>query len=331
MIRRLTQEFVDELMGAVLLHAFMRYRRLDPLKGPTTAEIPHLHSGDPELFYSPAPKPVDLWKRSFPISTVGPCSVSDFYFPSTTMTAHAENNLVWGRRWQPLHRDSGLTVVGVDGIVQIGCRWFDRLAGYLVPAGVEVVTMDTPYNFRRTPVGYRPGQLIMGGDFNHQLAVARQAVLDLWTVIHSLQQSGRRVGLVGASYGGWLVLTAALVAQELEFVVGVAPPVDMVELLREGGTVVRAVRRGIGLGPLDLEYIDQVAGVMIPSRWEQPLPGNAITLHAARYDRFVPTERITNLANCWNSRLIMHDVAHYGLAVSATISATIAEDILKTI
>ena len=332
MIRKLAHELIDEIMGTILLHGFMRYGDRPPLVGPTLADVPHLHSGQPRLFYSPRPEPVDLWARSVPVGAPA-LGISDFQFPSPIFTAHPENNLVWGRRWQPHASDGGLTVLGVDGIVQLGCRWFDRLASRLNPVGIEVVTMDSPYNFRRTPKGYRPGQLIMGGDLNHQLAVARQAVLDLWTVIRSLKQAGRRVGLVGASYGGWLVLMTALIAAEIDanidFVIAVTPPVDMVQLLDEGGTIMRAVRRGLGYNRFDLEQVKQVAAAMVPSRWDLPLPGTAVTLHAARYDRFVPPHRIEALAEKWQARLVMHNTAHYGLAVSATISEIIAEDISR--
>ncbi|MGS7457288.1 hypothetical protein, partial [Mycobacterium tuberculosis] len=90
-------------------------------------------------------------------------TVWDYCFDSETATIWPENNRVWCRHWHSRADDRGLTVVGMDGIVQLGCRWFRRLAERLVPAGIDVVMMDAPCNFRRTPARYRPGQLVMAG------------------------------------------------------------------------------------------------------------------------------------------------------------------------
>lgn len=323
----LFMKLFDEVMANILLHRFLWFRRRPPALGPTRHECAELFSGELESFYSPRPAPAVLDERRVLWRETADASIWDYRFPSEIRTRWPESDEIWCRHWQTKRPDRGLTVVGVDGIVQLGCRWFSRLAGVLNPLGIDVLTMDAPFNYRRTPVGYRPGQLIVSGDMGHQLAVTRQAVLDLWRVVESLQCSGRRVGLVGVSYGGWLSLLTSLVADDLEFLISLVPPVDIVRMLREGGTIVRGIRRGIGHIPIDRSVLEQMARPVIPSCWPSKLDSRRISLHAARYDRLVPCRAIEDLARQWNTRLTLHAAAHYGLAVSPKIFPQVAEEI----
>lgn len=319
----------DEAVGLLTLHAFLRNGRQSPLRGSTAAEFQDLFSGELERFYQPAATLIP-WEHKRHVRTWSDgTSVDDFQFPSPITSGFPENDIVPLRRWKPSKNDAGLTVVGVDGIVQISAGWFDRLARRVGPAGVEVVMMDAPFNFRRTPKGRRPGQLIVGGDLDHQLAVARQAVLDLWTVIRTLQAEGRRVGLVGVSFGGWLSLTTSLVAQNLDFVIALAPPVDMFRILKEGGTVVRAVRRGLGKAPFDEFALRRMSQPTSPLRWSPPRSARRTILHLAEHDRFVPNRRIEQLAERWNARLVRHDIGHIGMVVRNDILDQVAREVTE--
>ena len=328
MLHGLFSQAIDELAANVLLHRFLSVRGGDPARGPAAAELPGLYSGELAEFYSPLPKPVDLTARRQLVDERAGLRTWDYWFDSDTTTRWLENNLVWCRHWQSTGNDRGLTVVGVDGIVQLGCRWFRRLAERIVPAGVDVVMMDAPCNFRRTPAGFRPGQLIIAGDLPHQLSITRQAVLDLCRVIFSLQAQGRRVGLVGVSYGGWVTLLTSLVASSPEFLIALVPPVDLVRMLRESTTIVRGIRRGLGYAPLDAAQLERIARPIVPSNWPAPLPGDRIVLHAARYDRLVPWKGIERLSQKWDTRLVMHSEAHFRLAMSGISTTQVAEQVL---
>ena len=322
-------QLVDELAANYLLHQFLWYRRRPPARGPRLHDFPALFSGELETFYAPGPSPVDLDALKTRDHETAHAVVGDYRFISETTTGWPDSDLVWGRHWQSKHPDRHLTVVGVDGIVQFGHRWFRRLAALLNPRGIDVMTMDVPFNFRRTPRGFRPGQLIVGGDMGHQLSVSRQAVLDLWRVVLSLQRAGRRVGLVGVSYGGWLSLMTSLLADDLEFVIALVPPVDIVGMLRAGGTIVRAVRRGLGRESLDKPEFERVARPVIPGCWPNKLTGSRISLHAARYDRLAPCHAIESLANRWKTKFTVHPLAHFHLANSARVFPEIADEVCE--
>jgi hypothetical protein len=98
-------------------------------------------------------------------------------------------------------------------------------------------------------------------------------------------------------------------------------------MLREGGTIVRGVRRGLGHTPLDRPEFERLARPVIPECWPKKLPGSRISLHAARYDRLAPCHGIAKLARTWDAKLFIHQAAHYHLANSCRIFPQIADEI----
>lgn len=338
MIRRLWSTFVDEFLGFYLLHRYFYYKKQPLVLSNAGETSPELYSGDLTTFFSPVPQAAKLeyQPQLRPASqlTFPSARVEDFQFPSPIQTAFPENDLVKGRHWKStaVSREQNTTprytVIAVDGIVQLGVRSFNRLAQRLTPFGVDVVMMDSPFNYRRTPAGYRPGQLIAGGNFDHQLMVARQGVLDLWSLILALQHNGHQIGLVGISHGAWLTLTATLLVEQLEFVMAITPPVDLFHILEEGGTVVNAIRRGVAEEPMELEKLEQLCRPLIVSQWKPQISTASIHLHVADYDRFVPSFRIEALAAQWQAKTSHHRLGHIEATTGPKVVSQVACDIL---
>ncbi|MCA9005218.1 MAG: hypothetical protein KDA70_08065 [Planctomycetaceae bacterium] len=339
MIRKLWSTCVDEVIGFYLLHWFFYHKKQPLIISDVEQETPGLFSGDLHTFFSPVPEPARLEYQSElrPTSeAVFPAAeVQDFQFASSIQTGFPENDLVKGRHWKSTasvpaaNSDQRYTVVAIDGIVQLGVRSFNRLARRLSPAGIDVVMLDSPFNYRRTPPGYRPGQLIAGGNLDHQLSVARQGLLDLWSLIRSLQSEGRQVGLMGISHGAWMTLTASLIIEQLQFVMAITPPVDLFHILDEGGTVVNAIRRGIKESDFSEQQLEQICQPLRIPLWKPQLPGSAIHLHVADYDRFVPSFRIEALAKQWHTKLIHHSLGHIEATTGPKVVAQVAEEILQ--
>ncbi|MBS0265414.1 MAG: hypothetical protein JSS02_25995, partial [Planctomycetes bacterium] len=127
---------------------------------------------------------------------------------------------------------------------------------------------------------------------------------------------------------GLLSLLTSLRAANLDFLVAIAPPLDILGMLKKrGGTLVRGVRRGIGYQRLDPQLATQVGRPLVPAHWPQILPGHRLALHAAVYDRFVPRRSIEELARLWNARLTLHQAAHYNLALSTRILPEVSAEI----
>lgn len=327
--KRFRSNLVDEVAGLFTLHRILRYRQRAIVRGRTAETFPDLFSGDPSRFFQPVPQPV-AWSstqhvREWTDGTI----VEDLQFPSIVRSEFPESDVVRLRRWRPAAGPVNHTVIGIDGVVQLGPQNFDRLARMVVPHGVEVVMMQAPFNFRRAPKGYAPGQLIMGGDLDHQLSVFRQAVLDLWTVISTLQAEGRTVGLVGISFGGWLSLTTSLHAAGVDFVIALVPPIEMFHILVEGGTVVRAARRGMDREQRTRAELAQISLPLSPLRWPCRLPPERVVLHLAEFDRFVPNNRIEQLAAAWKTQLVRHVDGHIGVAAQGSCLGDVAKQVIE--
>lgn len=329
MWRRLWSNAVDEFFGLLILRMILWYRRHPPAKiGHFYDPFPGLLSGELSEFFHPTPPAVALCEGRQLRKQEDSQSIWDLKFPSLINPNTGGNEVVYARWWSgadssPRRR----VVVGSYGLVQVNSNWFGELAKHLNPAGIEVVMMDAPFNFRRTPKGYRPGQLILNGDLEHQLSVSRHAILDLWTLVANLQREGYEVGLVGVSFGGWMALMTSLLAENLAFVSAVGPPVDMGNLLDEGGTIVRAARRGLGHDPLPEDTIRQAVRAVSPIYWSPRLDPARIHLHAAAFDRFVPTGRIQELADRWQTKFTPHPTGHMALTQKSNYIQQVADEI----
>lgn len=327
MWRLLKSTVIDELAGVFTLHKVLRHRNHPPVRGTTLAGFPDLLSGDPGRMFVPKPEPVNLDRFVVARERHAAATVLDLQIPSQVENPFREAADIRGRWYRATEGDNQLTIVGMDGLVQFSDGWFRALARELAPRGIDVVMVEPPFSNRRTPPGYRPGQLIVQGDLDHQMSVSRQSILDMWTVVRSVQQTGRRVGLVGVSYGGWASLMTSLLADSLACLVAVAPPVHMGRLIQEGGPITRASREGLGRGELDPVFLEQVARGVSPLFWQSRISGTATVLHAARWDRFVPTHRIEQLAGLWQTDFRVHPTGHMGITTSRKIVREVAADI----
>ena len=354
--RRLASHLSDEIAGLGLLYGVMRYRHRPPQRGPTSgAGFADLVSGDVARVFGPTPDGVNFAGCSTTLPAAeaarvaGCAEVREFRFPSSDVTEFEANNVVRGRLWRS-HREDGprRVVLAMDGVMQASFGNLRTFARVCCPAGVDVATIDLPFNHRRTPEGYRPGQLILGGDLPHVLSVLRQAVRDTAAAYRTLRDSGEYpggVGLAGISFGGWTALqTTGLLGSVWKddatdgprWVSGICPAADLLLALTDGGAIVRAARRNLRLSAAQRSALAPVAASVRPDALPRPVPVDSptgpheppaarVALHLARYDRFVPNVAVERLAAAWDGELTWHATGHMGLAAAPHYLRRVAE------
>ena len=346
-LRRLAAILSDEAAGLGLLYGVMRHGRSPIRRGPPPGvSLAELLSGNPVRLFGAAPLGGRTPRRSPRPEKVGRVTgcgaVSDFAFPTDAPTGDPENDTVRGRLWEAAEpTDPRRCVLALDGIVQAGFGNHRTFARTLCPAGIDLVAVDLPFNHRRTPDRFRPGQLILHGDLRHVLSVLRQAVRDVAAALRMLQEGGDYpggVGLAGISFGGWVALQTAAVLGSVwkgggieapRWVCGVCPAADLLLALTDGGAIVRAARGNLGLGSDDLPALADVAATIRPAAYPSPFPTgdgpNRVILHAAEYDRFVPNAAVERLAAAWGGDLTWHAAGHMGLAAAPPYLRAVAE------
>ena len=330
MIRWFRENLVDEILGQLLLRNIFRYRRHPPCIVPKEDLPPETLSGRRDFLFAHTGIPVRFEPLGEPVVLSDSLQRSDFQFSSPVKAPFPEAQRVICSRWSNPRHVHHRVVVGVDGIVQLRDTWFRTLAEAVVPAGWDVVMMDSPYNFRRTPAGYRPGQLILGGNLYHLLNVGRQSVVDLKILVETLQQSGVSVGLTGVSFGAWMATNVSQMVPDIQFLHAVTPPLEMSWMLREGGAIVRAVWQGLSYDEIEWNEAQQLLRPLSPLHFQPHLPPERIWFHTAKYDRFVSTPRIEQYAQRLGCHVREWPRGHISATCRSDVAAQIGEQIRET-
>jgi pimeloyl-ACP methyl ester carboxylesterase len=235
--------------------------------------------------------------------------VADGGFSSPISTGYPENDHVFLRHWSG--ESSGLSVIGLGGLVQLGYYWFDALACSLARKGIEFWMMDEPFNHCRTPCGYVPGELIAGGGPRQLIAAVRQAVIDARCLITRLRSQGQRVGVVGQSYGGWLSLLLSLLEPDLEFVISLIPMCDLPAWYSSGLPLARAARQNFPA--MNRTQLRTLLQPINPIAWHPRVKRDRIEIHVATQDRLVLHQSIRELVNRWDAQMRIHHRGHYSV------------------
>lgn len=330
MIRRFRENLTDEVFGLLLLRNVFRYRGHPPFVVEKEDLPAETLSGVRETFFWHPEEPVQFQSPGEPIVLSDTLQRTDFRFPSLVEASFPESQPVICSRWSDPQHPNRRVVVGTDGIVQLRDTWFRTLAETVVPAGWDVVMMDAPYNFRRTPAGYRPGQLILGGNLYHLLNVGRQSILDLLMLVETLQRSGQSVGLTGVSFGAWMATCVSQILPSIDFLHAVTPPLEMSWMLREGGAIVRAVWQGLSHDEIEWDEALHYLKPLSPFYYEPQLPPERIWFHTAKYDRFVSTRRIEEYAQRLGSHIVEWPRGHIGATCRSDVAARIGRQIRES-
>jgi hypothetical protein len=323
MFQKFRENLIDEAVSGLLLRNIFRYRNHLPTHLDRSQLSPETLSGDRASFFKSDRSIVTSERHGSPLIISPRLVRHDLQFESEIQTPFPESNRVIYSRWSDPEHPNQRVIVGVDGIVQFRDSWFRTLAEQVVPAGWDVVMMDAPFNHRRTPTGYRPGQLLLGGNYYHLLNTGRQSILDLRSLVESLQGDAEEIGLIGVSLGGWMVTTLSQIVSPLKFLYAVTPPLEMSWMLREGGAIVRAAWQGLSQDDLSWDEMQTLMRPLSPYHYRPTMSPENIRFYTARYDRFVSTSRIEQYSKAIGAQLEQWPCGH----ITATCRREVAKDI----
>lgn len=233
-------------------------------------------------------------------------------------TEHPQNDVVRLRAFLPVSRTGRVPVVlmlhywgAVDLRVERG------LAGELNRRGVGAVALELPFHLRRTPPGFKSGELAVRPDTAWLASTMHQAVLDVRRAVDWIESrpefDGGRIGLCGTSLGA--IVAALAFALEPRFACGSTQlgGIDLAHIVWNSSRLTQQReawrRRGYTEERLRTELSE-----LEPGTWLKP-DGRPFFAVAARYDTVIPPVDARKLISATGAQELWLDSGHYGGAL----------------
>lgn len=179
-----------------------------------------------------------------------------------------------------------------DAAALLAARWFE--------GGFDVALPTLPgHGARKPPEARLSGQAFTVPHVARLAEAVREAVYEVDLVVRWLRaETGRPVGLLGLSLGGYVTALAAGLLDGLAFAVPIAAPVCMGDLAWRFLQRTRYPREGAP-GLPDAETLRRAFRVHSPLAHALRLPRERTLIAAGRGDRVVPAEHPLALARHW--------------------------------
>jgi len=245
----------------------------------------------------------------------------DASFPSSFVTDRPENGTVYVRAFLPADETKPTPVVLILhywGATDLSLE--SRMARELNATGVSAVVMTLPYHLRRTPKGYRSGELMLQAEPASLIASMTQSVQDVRRSIDWIESRPEfdktKIAIAGTSLGG--IVASLAFATEDRFKSGafVLAGADLAGLLWTSSRVVtqrESLRRqGYNEGRLrrELEVIEPTTYL----KKADPRPSLVI---AASLDTVVPPRNAQTLIDALGSPTTQWlQTGHFGGALA---------------
>lgn len=225
---------------------------------------------------------------------------------------YAENLICHARRWSV--GAARPTVILIHGWSQ-GAYWMtERMLERALwqAAGFDVVAMQLPFHGQRAPadtvhqagpapLGPRSGQLFPSPHIARTNEAFGQAIWDLRTLANFLRDSGApSIGVAGVSLGAYTAALWASLDNTLDFVVALAPPVSLADLMQRHGGKSFAWRRAAKAG-IDSELLAEAFAVHAPTTRPPAVAAGRRFVVAGRGDAVTPPDHAEALAKHWNT------------------------------
>jgi hypothetical protein len=227
------------------------------------------------------------------------------YEPYHCDPAHApcvENDVVALQHWMHTDRAAPATILclhgftmgqpRIDAHVMMAACWF--------ALGLDVALLTLPYHGARSPRdAHYSGELFASWDVGRLNEAVRQAVYDVHLARGWLmRETGRPVGLLGLSLGGYLAALCAGLMADLPFVIAVVPPVTLWDL----------PARLFGVDhdqlPVPLDDLERAYRLHSPLTYPLAVPRERALVVGGRGDVVVPPEHAHALWRHWGQPAI---------------------------
>jgi len=220
----------------------------------------------------------------------------EFTFASPLPSPYEENNVVFGRFYRAgadwRRRPAVILAHGWNDVPNHYYR-FPTLARKLNESGINAMTFELPYHFKRRP-RQRLGAAsnFLSADVLRTSRAVEQAVAEIRAMTAWLAEEGcPRIGALGVSLGGWIAGLAGCHEPRLDAMLLIVPVVRLDRIIDEAAfcQTLRAALKGqaLDLGKLNL----------LASRPMMPI--ESVALVASRHDLFVPWETVQELRERW--------------------------------
>lgn len=184
-----------------------------------------------------------------------------------------------------------------DAFALFASQWYRR--------GLDVALLTLPYHGVRTPGEARfSGEHFATPDVTRMSEAVREAIWEIRLLTRWLrQESGRPVGLLGLSLGGYLTALAAALQSDLDFAIPMVPPVCIGDLAWGFFEQTRHAREG-GAAALSRDELRRSFRVHSPLAHPLRTPRERVLIVAGRGDRIVPPSHPAALWTHWGEPAI---------------------------
>lgn len=237
-------------------------------------------------------------------------------FPSALVSPYPANNVVPLRIYRP-NTNAPVPVVLIAhywGAQDL--RAETNQAIELCRRGIGAAIITLPYHLKRTPPGFRSGELAVTADIPALKETTLQSVLDIRRAIDFLQQRPEFVkaplGLIGISLGGVVGATAFAVEPRITHITFLVAGLDLANIIWNSSRLVKA-REGLrARGMTEEKLRAELAGIEAKTRLPRNPPGTAFMV-VGKFDTVIPESSSDALVAAFpDSAVLRLDTGHYG-------------------